>query len=97
MSTETLTPPNPLEVLIALESPLLDGLAPELVLLRTRVAEVAAALDKPAECTGCERGRVLRTLAVFAEELQARLDADPALRSVFPSLMITAKQSMSHV
>jgi len=90
------TAPNPLEVLIALESPLLDGLAPELGGLRTRAAEAAAKLDGPTECTGCERGRVLRTLAVLAEELQAKLDAEPALRAVFPSLMITAKQSLSH-
>ena len=88
--------PNPLEVLVALESPLLDGLAPELVDIRARASQAAAKLEGPSECSSCERGRVLRTLAVLAEELQGKLDADPALRSVFPSLMITAKQSMSH-
>jgi len=85
-----------LDVLVALESPLLDGLAPELVGLRARAAEAAAHLEDPAGCQGCARAAVIRTMTVLATELQATLDSSPELRGLFPALMTTAQQSMHH-
>jgi hypothetical protein len=83
---------NPLDPLIALESPLLDGLAPELKDLRDRAHAAAVRLDNPKGCSSCVKKQVTRALADVAKDLELRMVANPALAQVFPTLLTSAKQ-----
>ena len=99
MSTATLQTPNPLGALVALESPLLDGLAPELRDLRDQAAAAAAvilAADQQG-CASCAKKKGQHLLVAVAKELRNRLILNAELAAVFPSLLTTAKASTSHV
>lgn len=89
--------PTSLDPLIALDSPLLDGLAPELADLRARATAAAALINNPQGCSSCARGRANRELTAVAIDLAARLAANPALVAVFPALLTSAKQATDHV
>jgi hypothetical protein len=85
-----------INALVALESPLLQGLAPELIDLRDRAVEVANRMEAPGGCSSCAKQRGALDLRIIASELMARVNNSPQLSGIFPSLMITAKQN-NHV
>ena len=98
MTVTTIRAPNPLEILVALDSPLLMGLAPELADLRDRASKIAAdsEIGDPKGCSGCAQKRVQLELRSVAFALGTRLEESPVLAAVFPALLTTAKQS-THV
>ena len=99
MIAEAIQSPGPssLDVLKALESPLLDGLAPELVELRAEAVGVAERLEGPQKCEGCARNAAMRALADIAMRINNKLQEDPHLAEVFPALMTSAEQVLAHV
>jgi hypothetical protein len=88
-----------LEILVLLDSPLLPGLAPELVPLRDRVAAEIAKLEA-ARCTNCAKKSIHRNLRRIAEEMGAMIRKSPDLQRVVDALQISsaqAKQEPTHV
>jgi hypothetical protein len=98
MTVTTFPTPNPLEILVALDSPLLMGLAPELQDLRDKAAGIAARAETedPKGCSSCAQKRIQLDLRSVAFELATRLEESAVLAAVFPALLTTAKQS-THV
>jgi hypothetical protein len=74
------------------------GLAPELIDLRDKASQIAAAseIEDPKGCSSCAQKRVQLELRAVAFELGTRLEESAVLAAIFPALLITAKQS-THV
>lgn len=80
-----------LEILVILDSPQLDGLAPELAPYRDRVQEAAAKIAS-ASCSSCARRKTHRILQRIAAEMTKKIYASPALHRVLDALFTTAAQ-----
>jgi hypothetical protein len=83
-----------LEILLILDSPQLNGLAPELVIYRDRVQVEAARIEK-ASCSSCTQRKVYRALKKIAMELAKTVFKSPELQKVMDALQASAAQALS--
>lgn len=92
--TSSDAPADPrLSPLLMLESPHLDGLAPELVQFREKVLEEVDKSQK-AGCSGCAKKVLNRNLRRIVADMAAAIDASPELQRVVGVLKITAEQRL---
>ena len=89
--------PSPLDILDILSSPLLPGLAPELVPFRDQAAVIVAKFEGHHSCNSCARNAAWAGLASIAMELNKRRNENPELAAVFSTLLTSAEQVATHV
>lgn len=82
--------PN-LAILIVLDSPQLDGLAPELTPLRVKATKVAEGINA-ARCSSCAKRSAHRALLAIAVELRTLVASNPSLQRVIGVLQTAAAQ-----
>jgi hypothetical protein len=80
---------NDFDLLIMLDSPLLDGMAPELTPYRKRVIEAGTVKEG---CSACEERKRIERLTHLQIEIANFVEANPALKSLVPQLIASAKQ-----
>lgn len=96
MSPETTPAPTQvidpnLAILIVLDSPQLDGLAPELTPLRAKATKVAEGINT-ARCSSCAKRSAHRALLAIAVELRTLVASNPSLQRVIGVLQTAAAQ-----
>jgi hypothetical protein len=96
MSPETTPAPTQaidpnLAILVVLDSPQLDGLAPELTPLRAKATKVAEGINT-ARCSSCAKRSAHRALLAIAVELRTLVASNPSLQRVIGVLQTAAAQ-----
>lgn len=81
-----------LEILLILDAPQLEGLAPELAIFRDRVA-VEAAKIAGASCSGCAKRKVQRQLRRIARDMTKLIFSSSDLQGVMDALYTSARQA----
>ena len=81
-----------LEILMILDAPQLQGLAPELVPYRDKVEQLGKKVET-ASCSSCTRRKVQRALVGVAREVAEKIYSTPELQGVVDALMTSALQA----